>query len=221
VLRRFEKEYGRRIPRKHYELNSDGNCKWDTNVRFSRESLKKYGFLNASTRGIWRITGEGLQWLKEHPHATHISGERRRTTPRTRRKTVLKVSSVADSGITLEMLEQTRKQMSANQFRQVWGKVYDRLLAEERAKTITEIDSAELGRRLRGWLDDVHNFLHGKITSTPSSEVLCDWIQFCYAMGLYREAAALLAYVHGSEVDPAIYKRARRVAEVCRSKLTG
>jgi hypothetical protein len=31
----------------------------------------------------------------------------------------------------------------------------------------------------------------------------------------------LLPYVREDEVDAAIYKRAKRVAEVCRSKMTG
>nr|MBC8254351.1 hypothetical protein [Ardenticatenia bacterium] len=79
----------------------------------------------------------------------------------------------------------------------------------------------ELGRRTRRWLDEVHAFLSGKGASTPSSEVLCDWIHFCYTVELYREAAALLPYVNEGEVAPAICKRAKRIAEVCRSKLAG
>ena len=51
--------------------------------------------------------------------------------------------------------------------------------------------------------------------------MLCDWIHFCYALELYREAAALLPYVRQDEVDPAIYKRAKRIAEVCRGKMAG
>ena len=116
------------------------------------------------------------------------------------------------------MLEQTRKGMPADQFRQVWGKLYDELLAEERAKAITQITQTELGRRARRWLDGVHAFLQGKEAS-PSSEVLCDWIHFCYTLKLYREAAALLPYVREDEVDPAVYKRASRVAQTCRGRL--
>jgi hypothetical protein len=118
-------------------------------------------------------------------------------------------------------LEQTRKVMSADQFRSVWGTSYDQLLAEERAKAITTVSQGELGRRTRERLDEIHAFLQGKNAGMPSSETVCDWIHFCYALQLYREAAALLPYAREDEVDQAIYRRAKRVAEVCRSKLAG
>ena len=121
----------------------------------------------------------------------------------------------------MEMLEQTRKQMPADQFRQLWGTLYDQLLAEERAKAVTEITQTELGRRARRRMDEIHAFLSGKNVSTPSAEVLCDWIHFCYTLDLFREAAALLPYIREDEVDAAIYRRAKRIAEVCRSKLAG
>jgi hypothetical protein len=70
-------------------------------------------------------------------------------------------------------------------------------------------------------LDEIHAFLHGQSPDIPSAEALCDWIQFCYALELCQEASALLPYVREDEVDAAIYKRAKRVAKVCRSKITG
>ena len=36
---------------------------------------------------------------------------------------------------------------------------------------------------------------------------------------LYREPAALLPYVREDEVDAATYRRAKRVASLCRTKL--
>jgi len=121
-------------------------------------------------------------------------------------------------GITLAQLKATKQEMSPDQFRATWGEQYDQLLAEELAKTTTDITPTELGRRARRRLDEIHAFLHGQTASMPSAELLCDWIQFCYALELYREAAALLPYVREDEVDAAIYKRAERIAEVCRSK---
>jgi len=64
-------------------------------------------------------------------------------------------------------------------------------------------------------------FLHGKTPSPPPAETLCDWIHFCYALDLYREAAALWNYVREDEVDPAIYRRAKRIADLCRNKSAG
>jgi len=218
VLDLFQDEYSHLIPEEHLELRDSGEPIWRNNVRWCRQNLKQLGLLDAPAHGVWRITDAGRQWLKENPDAMRIKGRARRTSPRSRRKP--SKPSVAP-GITLEMLEQTRKLMPTDQFRQVWGVLYDQLLTEERAKAITTITQTELGRRTRRWLDEVHAFLRGKGASTPSSEVLCDWIHLCYTVELHREAAALLPYVHEDEVEPAIYKRAKRVAEVCRSKLAG
>jgi hypothetical protein len=219
VCNLFKERYDHRIPDEHRDLRSSGEPIWRNDVRWCRQNLKQQGLLDAPRHGVWRISEAGRRWLKEHPSATRIEGAKR-AGPRTSRRQPSRTASSA-LGISLEMLEETRKLMPADQFRQLWGKLYDQLLAEERAKAITEITQTELGRRTRRWLDEVHAFLKGKIVGLPSSEVLCDWIHFCYVLQLHREAAALLPYVREDEVDVAIYTRARRVAEVCRSKLAG
>ncbi len=219
VRRLFEKKYHRLIPDEHRGSRSGGMIVWDNNVAWSRLRLKQNGFLDMPRRGIWRITDAGRQWLKENSQATRIKRIQRKRPQTPRKRSPAKVA--AAPGIDLEMLKQTRKLMPADEFRQVWGTLYDQLLAEERVKSITEITQTELGHRTRRWLDDVHAFLSGKNASHPSSEALCDWIHFCYALELYREAAALFPYVCEDEVDTAIYKRAKRVAKVCRSKIAG
>jgi len=219
VCRLFGQEYGPLIPAQDRDLRRTGIPIWEHNVRWVRQTLKEYGFLDAPERGVWRITDAGRQWLKDNPNARRIQGEARRRPSGSRLRRTPKAPSMP--GITLEMLEQTRKSMPAEQFRQVWGALYDQLLAEERAKVITTITPTELGRRTRRWLDEVHAFLSGRNASSPSSQVLCDWIHLCYVLELYREAAALLPYVREDEVDAAIYRRAKRVAEACRGKLVG
>ena len=125
------------------------------------------------------------------------------------------------SGITFEQLKATKQEMSPEKFRSTWGELYDKLVAEEMSRPTTDVTAAELGQRAKRRVDEIHAFLRGRAAGTPSAEVLCDWIQFCYALALYREASALLPYVREDEVDAAIYKRAKRVAEVCRRKLAG
>lgn len=125
------------------------------------------------------------------------------------------------AGITLEQLRMTKQEMPIEKFRATWGEMYDKLVAEELSRPTTDVAPAELGQRAKHRVDEIQAFLHGRTTGTPTAEVLCDWIQFCYALELYREAAALLPYVCEDEVDPGIYKRARRIAEVCRAKLIG
>jgi hypothetical protein len=219
VCRLFEVEYRDGIPEDHRVLRSNGEPIWYNNVCWSRARLKESGFLDMPRRGIWRVTEAGQKWAEENPKAVRLSRVRTHSSGKLHQKRSPKVAPAA--GLTLEMLEQTRQVMPADQFRQVWGALYDQLLAEERTKAVTQITQTELGRRTRRWLDDVHAFLSGKNATQPSSEVICDWIQFCYVLELYHEAAALLPYVREDEVDAASYRRAKRVAEVCRSKLAG
>jgi hypothetical protein len=116
------------------------------------------------------------------------------------------------------MLEQTRKAMPQESFRQVWGTLYDQLLAKERAKAITQISDKELLVAVRQPVRRIQDFLQGRGNDTPKSEDMCDWIQFCYTLGLYREGAALWQYVNQDDVHPWQYERTKRVAAVCRTK---
>jgi hypothetical protein len=213
----FEQKYRRVIPQEHYSLTKTGEPIWRNNVRWCRDYSNKRGFLEPSRRGTWRISEAGRRWVEENPTAMRVGPLPGRGSQKSRRKSAPKASPTP--GITLEMLKTTRDLMPNDQFRSVWGEIYDRLQAEERARAITAVTQTELGRRARRRLDEIHDFLRGKSSSTPSSDMLCDWIHLCYALELHREAAALLPYVRDAEVNSAIYKRAKRVADLCRSKL--
>ena len=78
---------------------------------------------------------------------------------------------------------------------------------------------AELGERAQHKVDRIWAFLQGKSSLRPKSDVICGWIDFCYELELYREAASLLQYILEDEVDPAIYRRTKRVADASRVKL--
>jgi hypothetical protein len=116
------------------------------------------------------------------------------------------------------MLEQTRRAMPPDQFRQVWGTIYDQLLAEERSKAITPITDKELLAAVRQPVRRIQDFLQGRGSDTPKSEEVCDWIHLCYTLGLYREATALWSYVLQDEVNPWQYERTKRLAAVCRTR---
>lgn len=138
-------------------------------------------------------------------------GQRRTRAPSAR------TSSQAES-ISLEMLELTRQSMPADQFRQIWGALYDQLLVEERAKAITPLNDKELASRVRKLVQRIQDFLQGRGNQTPQSEEICDWINLCYALELYREATALWQYVHQDEVNGWHFDRTKKVAAVCRVK---
>ncbi|MBL7065881.1 MAG: hypothetical protein ISS49_17025 [Anaerolineae bacterium] len=178
---------------------------------------------NAFCQGLLTDPVFNLQNLVEldvfiYWHTVQFPTPRKKTTP-TKQKRGRK-PKVTKAGITLAQLRATKQEMSPDQFRATWGEQYDQLVVEELAKTTTDVTPAELGRRARRRLDEIHAFLHGQTATSPSSEVLCDWIQFCYALELYREASALLRYVREDEVDTNTYRRTTRMAEVSRGKLT-
>jgi hypothetical protein len=66
----------------------------------------------------------------------------------------------------------------------------------------------------------VRDFLAGR-ASRPSDEKLCDWVHFCYTFELYREADALFQLVDPAQVDGWQYARSKRLAAICRMKITG
>jgi restriction endonuclease Mrr len=216
ICETFEREYHDHIPAEQHEVLESGSERWHKNLKWARYKLTQKRLLDSPERGVWRITQAGLDWVRQNPTATRITGKEGRR--QRARGVLIRTVEKPVAGISLEMLEQTRKSMPADQFRQVWGQIYDHLAAEERAKAVTEVTQTELGHRTRYRLDEIHNFLQGRSASSPSSEVLCDWIHFCYALELYREAAALLPYVHEEEVEPAVYRRAKRIAVSCRNK---
>lgn len=225
VCRQFEVEYGHRIPTEHYETKIGKEPKWRNNVRWVRKYLIERGFVETPRRGVWMVNDAGRRWLEENPGAARIPGSasslvrKRRPVPIPKKTTPASPPGKLPSpDLTLEMLEQTRKTMPPEEFHKVWGALYAQLRAEDRAKAVTEVTQTELGRRARRHLDVIHGLLQGQNAGSPSAEAVCDWIHFCYAMELYREAAALLPYVHEGEVDPAVYRRTKRIAEVCRNK---
>jgi hypothetical protein len=218
VCRLYDQEFGHLIPAKDRGIRASNNqAIWYNNVCWSRARLKERGLLDMPRRGIWRITTAGRRWVDDNPDSTRLTGLPKRSPSRPRRKPSQKRTMVP--GVTLEMLENTRKVMPVDEFHQVWGELYDQLLAEQRAKSITQITQRELGRRARLRLDEIHQFLQGKSAGLPSSAVLCEWIHFSYALQLHPEAAALLSFVQKEELDLVVYDQARRVSEVSRQKL--
>lgn len=220
----FWERFKNRIPAEHLEAvasNPDLD-RWINKVDWSRNRLRQYGFVDSPEAGVWRITQSGREWLAQNPQATQIKATTRRQKssrrPRSQASSVA-VSDAPPSGITYEMLEQTRKAMSQESFRQVWGALYDQLLAKERAKAITQVSDKQLLQAVRQPVRRIQDFLQGRGNDTPKSEDVCDWIQFCYTLGLYREGAALWQYVQRDEVNAWLYERSKKIAAVCRTRI--
>lgn len=222
VLAEFMRRFGHRIPPRHREMVSSNmnTPKWDNHLSWGRQHLIEAGYMDAPETGVWRITERGKRWLAENPNATHILARAARRGPRSQRapKTMQTASSLP-AGLSLEMLEKTRQAMGEELFRPLWGTLYDQLLAAERARAVTEVTDAELGKAARRQVRQIHDYLQGRGADRPSSEQLCDWIYFCYQFSLFREAAALFPLIVTEEVNPWHLERTRKIAAACRSRL--
>ncbi len=67
VIKELEKRLKAQLLPGDWESNADGTYKWDKQANFQRLAMVHKGLLaNNSPRGIWGITDQGRQWLKEH-----------------------------------------------------------------------------------------------------------------------------------------------------------
>jgi len=64
-------------------------------------------------------------------------------------------------------------------------------------------------------LAQIRTFLQGR-SARPSDEVLCDWVQFCYTFEMFDEGYELFKLVAPSAVNDWLYRRAKKLAQVCR-----
>ncbi|MHC4616933.1 MAG: winged helix-turn-helix domain-containing protein [Planctomycetota bacterium] len=83
------------------------------------------------------------------------------------------------------------------------------------ASSASTKSDAQLHTLLDEQLDSIRRFLQGHGVR-PSDEVLCDWVQFCYTFGLYAEGHELFTIVDASSVNDWLYRRTKKLAEVCR-----
>lgn len=223
VLDEFWRRHRNRIPPKHLEkMESMDELHWRNKTQWARQELFWLGLIDSPKRGTWRITQKGRDWLASNPTATRVTGALPRAVPSKTRTSVQNdrgLVAAAPAGISMEVLEQTRKYMPQDEFRRAWGELYDRLLAAERAKAITPLGDRDLLARVREPVRRIQDFLQGRGNDAPKSEEICDWIHFCYLLGLFREGAALWQFVHQDGVNDWQYERTKRLAAVCRSKV--
>lgn len=196
--------------RKMFTSRSKTNDDWQL-IRSITSDIKRGG----NRRGM-TILGRGyyglLEWEDTGNRSSQANQGQHQQPPPPLSSLLKQVS------ISLEMLERTRQAMPADEFRQVWGSLYEQLLAEARARAITPLDDKDLAKRARSVLRRIHAFLLHDTEETPTSEDICDWIVFCYALELCREVAALWQYVKRDEVDWWQYQRTERIVTLCQRK---
>jgi hypothetical protein len=62
-------------------------------------------------------------------------------------------------------------------------------------------------------------YLEGTSENVPTDNELCEWIEFCYNNGLFREGSELFSRLNENKVIPDVFKKAKKVAEICKLKL--
>ena len=67
---------------------------------------------------------------------------------------------------------------------------------------------------VRGEVTAIRDLLRGR-GARPSDDRLCDQVQLCYLLGLYREGGALFRLVDATRVNAWYYDRTRKLAHVC------
>jgi hypothetical protein len=221
VLRRYRDE----IPKSHLESQTKkGYYYWSCFVHDSRADLVRAGLVDGSVRGFWRLTQAGNDWLAKHPDDTHVSGlpfGLRNSSARESGVTagVGHGSVVVPIGIDIAKLERIRLALQPEEFRKDWGGLYEHLLAEERAKSITPVTARQLVDMAQRHIKRIQSFLQGRGRDAPNSTELCDWIHWGYSFELHREAAALWQYVHEDEVGTWQYERTKKIALACRARV--
>ncbi len=157
--------------------------------------MVRAGYMANPEHGTWQITTKGRQWLAEHPNESNIDlgGSDEERTPRRRREPGTKqASELPVSGPSLAMLERTRQIMGDEQFRPLWGTLYDQLVAAERARAISDISDAELAHNAQQHVRRIQKYLQGYSDERPQAEQLCDLGSFLLPAGAVSRGGCAL-----------------------------
>ena len=73
VLGAFIQTYSNRLPQDHLVELPNGDFRWEIEVLKAIPYLERESLLDSPNRGIWRLTQEGRQWLREHQYTDQQS----------------------------------------------------------------------------------------------------------------------------------------------------
>lgn len=182
VLDEVSRRYRQYMSDDAFEALPSGGPRWIKHVYWQKFNLARLGFMDSPSPRLWRITEEGLRWLRDNPDSTVIDvGPGQTKAPRERRGRAAR--------------EPRRSKNTPAQ--------------DEQGRWLEIID-----REVRS----VREFLQGRAVR-PSDERLCDLVQLCYLLELYREACDLFALIDSSGVNPWLYARTSKLARICAAKV--
>ena len=83
--------------------------------------------------------------------------------------------------------------------------------AAEREKMSAQQEVAD-----RAHVRQIRRYVAGELDQHPTDAELCGWIQFAYEHEMFAEAVRLFAGVHQADVDEELYRKTRKIVQVCR-----
>ena len=76
ILAQFEAQYHNQIPDHAYHLEAiSRKMYWVRCVYNVQGKARELGLIENPSRGLWRLTEKGHNWLLDHPEETHFTGE--------------------------------------------------------------------------------------------------------------------------------------------------
>jgi DNA-directed RNA polymerase subunit RPC12/RpoP len=68
---------------------------------------------------------------------------------------------------------------------------------------------------------EIKHYLNGELERSIEEREICEWIEFCYKNEMYNEGVDLFKRLAEGSVEPEIYKKTKKIAEVCKIKIMG
>jgi hypothetical protein len=209
------------MPQSHYEYIASGNrLRWVEHVHWARFILKDKGLLDASERGIWQISEAGRQWVVSHKNDSwdikreSILGTHKRKIQNSGHKVTDKTNK-----LSYYELSELKEILPADKFEQFFGPTWRLSQQHNKVRLITALSDEQIVALVRPKIKQIQSLVIGESSSIAPSEIP-GLIEFCYRLELFSEGATLFARLDPSSVDNSDYIRAKKIAEICRLKLT-
>jgi len=82
-----------------------------------------------------------------------------------------------------------------------------------------EVTDNEKTHILGDQVASINAYLLGRSSFQPTSEILCDWVYFCYTFAMYKEAIDIFLLINQTEVNEWYYERTKKIVRACEQKV--
>ena len=92
-------------------------------------------------------------------------------------------------------------------------------IIEQKTKYSNKVDLSQIYSKVNEEIESIHAYIQGLSSMKLGNEKICDWINFCYTLGLYIEGKELFSLLDNSEVNGWYYDRTKKIAKACDQKI--